>query len=81
MKRILLLILLLVPTLGPADDVEHLKDYPHPIKCYPLIERENDDRNARPVHSKAVSGCSGRCSERDGGTSLLLMPAINPGTN
>ena len=34
----LLLLLLLVPILGMADDIEHLKDFKIPIKCYPIIE-------------------------------------------
>ena len=29
-----------VPNLGTADDLDHLRDYPHPIICKPILERD-----------------------------------------
>ena len=36
---------MLVPNLGMSDDIEHLKDYKIPIKCYPIVNGSIDKAN------------------------------------
>ena len=40
-----LALLLLVPILGTADDLEHLRDFNVPIKCYVITEGSIDRGN------------------------------------
>ena len=42
--RCLILGMLLVPILGTAD-IEHLKDFKVPIKCYPIVDGSIDKGN------------------------------------